>query len=67
VNACFIYQVSYLDSVEFGLNSLPDEYPRMLVWKGNRIRQYSDMDKNSSNSFGKRPLKRLVPASAYQV
>ncbi|KAM0841189.1 hypothetical protein ACQ4PT_059170 [Festuca glaucescens] len=61
------YQVSYLDSVEFGLNSLPDEYPRILVWKGNRIRQYSEMDKNSSNSFGKRPLKRLVPASVYQV
>ncbi|KAM0931916.1 hypothetical protein ACQ4PT_000013 [Festuca glaucescens] len=59
--------VSYLDSVEFGLNSLPDEYPRILVWKGNRIRQYSEMDKNSSNSFGKRPLKRLVPASVYQV
>lgn len=54
--------VSYLDSVEFGLNSLPDEYPRILVWKGNRIRQYSEMDKTSSNSFGKRPLKRLVPA-----
>ncbi|KAM0835865.1 hypothetical protein ACQ4PT_062672 [Festuca glaucescens] len=63
----YVLAVAYLDSVEFGLNSLPDEYPRMLVWKGNRIRQYSDMDKNSSNSFGKRPLKRLVPASVYQV
>ncbi|KAM0841188.1 hypothetical protein ACQ4PT_059170 [Festuca glaucescens] len=63
----YALDVSYLDSVEFGLNSLPDEYPRILVWKGNRIRQYSEMDKNSSNSFGKRPLKRLVPASVYQV
>ncbi|KAM0879621.1 hypothetical protein ACQ4PT_034124 [Festuca glaucescens] len=63
----YVLAVSYLVSVEFGLNSLLDEYPRMLVWKGNRIRQYSDMDKNVSNSFGKRPLKRLVPALVYQV
>jgi hypothetical protein len=61
------FQVAYLDRVDFGLKSLPDVVPRVLVWKGTRIRDYADLDKCSGNSFGKRPLKHVSYASKVQV
>jgi hypothetical protein len=71
---CFLFlcvdvflQVAYLDRVDFGLKSLPDVVPRVLVWKGTRIRDYADLDKCSGNSFGKRPLKHVSYASKVQV
>jgi hypothetical protein len=61
------FQVAYLDRVDFGLKSLPDVVPRVLVWKGTRIRDYADLDKCSGNSFGKRPLKHVSYVSKVQV
>jgi len=58
--------VAYLDSVDFGLKALPDIVPRVLVWKGSRIREYADLDKRSGNSFGKRPLKHVAYACKVQ-
>lgn len=48
--------------MHFGLNSLPDIKPRILVWRGNKVKQFSELDKNNSRSYGKRPLKRLSPS-----
>jgi hypothetical protein len=39
---------------------VPDTLPRMLVWKGGKIREYADLDKCSGNSYGKRPQKSLT-------
>lgn len=58
----YAFAVSYLDRVHFGLHSLPDVKPRLLVWRGNKIKQFSELDKNNSRSYGKRPLKRLSPS-----
>ncbi|KAI5011783.1 hypothetical protein ZWY2020_013920 [Hordeum vulgare] len=55
-------QVSYLDNVHFGLNALPDIKPRILVWRGNKVKHFSNLDKCNSRSYGKRPLKRLSPS-----
>jgi hypothetical protein len=60
-------QVAYLDKVDFGLKSVPDTLPRMLVWKGGKIREYADLDKCSGNSYGKRPQKRVSHGSKEQV
>ncbi|KAM0843254.1 hypothetical protein ACQ4PT_057822 [Festuca glaucescens] len=58
--------VAYLDSVDFGLKSLPNTFPRVLVWRGSRIREYAELDKCSANSFGKRPLKDAVHSCKVQ-
>ncbi|XP_047050455.1 uncharacterized protein LOC124655635 [Lolium rigidum] len=63
----YILVVAYLDRVDFGLKSLPEVVPRVLVWKGSRIRDYADLDKCSENSFGKRPLKHVSYASEVQT
>ncbi|KAI4984536.1 hypothetical protein ZWY2020_017166 [Hordeum vulgare] len=55
-------KVSYLDNVHFGLNALPDIKPRILVWRGNKVKHFSDLDKCNSRSYGKRPLKCLSPS-----
>ena len=60
-------QVAYLDNVDFGTRCLPDVVPRVLVWKGNRIREYAELDKCSGNSYGKRPVKRLTVTTNIQV
>ncbi|KAE8808759.1 hypothetical protein D1007_14850 [Hordeum vulgare] len=58
----YAFAVSYLDNVHFGLNALPDIKPRILVWRGNKVKHFSDLDKCNSRSYGKRPLKRLSPS-----
>ncbi|XP_048536026.1 uncharacterized protein LOC125514720 isoform X1 [Triticum urartu] len=55
-------EVSYLDRVHSGLNSLPDSKPRILVWRGNKVKDFSELHKSNSRSYGKRPLKRLSPS-----
>ncbi|KAM0844627.1 hypothetical protein ACQ4PT_056912 [Festuca glaucescens] len=67
LTASRIDKVAYLDSVDFGLKSLPEVVPRVLVWKGSKIREYVDLDKCSGNSFGKRPLKHVSYASKVQT
>ncbi|KAE8779908.1 hypothetical protein D1007_47019 [Hordeum vulgare] len=58
----YAFAVSYLDNVHFGLNALPDIKPRILLWRGNKVKHFSDLDKCNSRSYGKRPLKRLSPS-----
>ncbi|XP_044402527.1 uncharacterized protein [Triticum aestivum] len=58
----YTFAILYLDHVHFGLNSLPDIKPRILVWRGNTVKHFSELDKNNSRSYGKRPLKRLSPS-----
>ncbi|XBI66266.1 hypothetical protein VPH35_045887 [Triticum aestivum] len=55
-------EVSYLDHVHSGLNYLPDSKPRILVWRGNKVKDFSELHKSNSRSYGKRPLKRLSPS-----
>ncbi|KAE8788433.1 hypothetical protein D1007_37560 [Hordeum vulgare] len=55
----YAFAVSYLDHLNFGLHSVPDVKPRILAWRGNKVKQFAELDRNNSRSFGKRPLKRL--------
>lgn len=53
----YAFAVAYLDHLNFGLQSVPDVKPRMLAWRGNKVKQFAELDRNNSCSFGKRPLK----------
>ncbi|KAI5013296.1 hypothetical protein ZWY2020_028250 [Hordeum vulgare] len=44
----YAFAVSYLDNVHFGLNALRDIKPRILVWGGNKVKHFSDLDKCNS-------------------
>ncbi|VAI50229.1 unnamed protein product [Triticum turgidum subsp. durum] len=55
----YAFAVCYLDQLNFGLHSVPDVKPRILAWRGNKVKQFSELDRNNSRSYGKRPLKRL--------
>uniref|UniRef100_A0A453SN88 Uncharacterized protein n=1 Tax=Aegilops tauschii subsp. strangulata TaxID=200361 RepID=A0A453SN88_AEGTS len=52
------FAVSYLDHLNFGLHSISDAKPWILAWRGNKVKQFAELDKNNSRSYGKRPLKR---------
>ncbi|KAE8811791.1 RNA-binding protein 40 [Hordeum vulgare] len=55
---------SYLGHLNVGLHSVPDVKPRILAWRGNRVKQFAELHRNKSCSFGKRTLKRLcAPAN----
>uniref|UniRef100_A0A8R7V182 Uncharacterized protein n=1 Tax=Triticum urartu TaxID=4572 RepID=A0A8R7V182_TRIUA len=58
----YAFAVCYLDHLNFGLHSVPDVKPQILAWRGNKVKQFSDLDRNNSRSFGKRPLKQLCPS-----
>ncbi|XP_044431930.1 uncharacterized protein [Triticum aestivum] len=55
----YAFAVCYLDQLNFGLHSVSDVKPRILAWRGNKVKQFSELDRNNSHSFGKRPLKQL--------
>ncbi|XP_044379930.1 uncharacterized protein [Triticum aestivum] len=55
----YAFVVCYLDQLNFGLHSVPDVKPWILAWRGNKVKQFSELDRNNSRSYGKRPLKRL--------
>uniref|UniRef100_A0A8R7QSR8 Uncharacterized protein n=1 Tax=Triticum urartu TaxID=4572 RepID=A0A8R7QSR8_TRIUA len=55
----YAFAVCYLDQLNFGLHSVPDVKPQILAWRGNKVKQFSELDRNNSRSYGKRPLKRL--------
>ncbi|XBI95705.1 hypothetical protein VPH35_032111 [Triticum aestivum] len=57
----YAFAVCYLDQLNFGLHSVPDIKPRILAWRGNKVKKFSELDRNNSRSYGKRPLKRLCP------
>ncbi|TVU41608.1 hypothetical protein EJB05_15140 [Eragrostis curvula] len=49
-------KVIYLDNVDFGNRQPPDTIPRVLVWKQDMIKSYSDLDEKSHGVYGLRPL-----------
>ncbi|XP_037487884.1 uncharacterized protein LOC119366279 [Triticum dicoccoides] len=55
----YAFAVAYLDHLNFGLHSVPDVNPCILAWRGNKVKQFAELDRNNSRSFGKRPLKHL--------
>ncbi|KAM3257753.1 hypothetical protein ACQJBY_049831 [Aegilops geniculata] len=57
----YAFAVSYLDHLNFGLHSVPDVKPRLLAWRGNKVKQFAELDRNNSRSYGKRPLKAFCP------
>ncbi|CAL4903648.1 unnamed protein product [Urochloa decumbens] len=57
VAGCIYYlSVIYLDHVNFGSRQLPQSIPRICVWKGSMIKQYSEFDLKSSGCYGSHPL-----------
>ncbi|CAL4911061.1 unnamed protein product [Urochloa decumbens] len=57
VAGCIYYlSVIYLDHVNFGSRQLPQSIPRIYVWKGSMIKQYSEFDLKSSGCYGSHPL-----------
>ncbi|TVT99258.1 hypothetical protein EJB05_55385, partial [Eragrostis curvula] len=48
--------VLYLGHVDFGSRQPPDTIPRILVWKQDMIKSYSDLDEKSHGVYGLRPL-----------
>nr|AER41589.1 ulp1+protease+family [Oryza glaberrima] len=60
LGGCFYcLAVNYLDYVNFGLRKLPLDIPRINVWKGNMIKEFSKFDKKSKGVYGRRPLKDI--------
>ncbi|TVU33530.1 hypothetical protein EJB05_25353 [Eragrostis curvula] len=57
LGGCWYYlAVLYLDHVDFGSRQPPDTIPRILVWKQDMIKSYSDLDEKSHGVYGLRPL-----------
>lgn len=52
----YAFDVSHLDQLNFGLHSVPDVKPRILAWRGNKVKQFAEHDRNNNRSFGKRVL-----------
>ncbi|CAL4928291.1 unnamed protein product [Urochloa decumbens] len=54
---CLYYlSVIYLDHVDFGARQVPKTIPRISVWKGSMIKNYSDFDLKSIGCYGCHPL-----------
>uniref|UniRef100_A0A0E0IZX7 Ubiquitin-like protease family profile domain-containing protein n=1 Tax=Oryza nivara TaxID=4536 RepID=A0A0E0IZX7_ORYNI len=50
--------INYLDFKDFGIRNIPiGPPPRISVWKGGMIKEYSKMDECKTGDFGKRPIK----------
>ncbi|KAE8820897.1 hypothetical protein D1007_01215 [Hordeum vulgare] len=56
--------VLYLDKLDFGIRVVEQGVPRILIWKGNMIKHFSELDRKNSNSFGRRPFKKEVSFGA---
>ncbi|TVU07143.1 hypothetical protein EJB05_47185, partial [Eragrostis curvula] len=52
----YFLTVVYLDHVDFGSRQPSDSIPRISIWKGSMIKNYSDQDMFSNGTFGLRPL-----------
>ena len=49
----------YLDCLDFGTQNVAHITPRVLVWKGNMINVFSDLDRKCRQQFGKNQLKEI--------
>ena len=49
----------YLDCLDFGTQNVAHITPRVLVWKGNMINVFSDLDRKCRQQFGKKQLKEI--------
>ncbi|KAG2652203.1 hypothetical protein PVAP13_1NG275819, partial [Panicum virgatum] len=57
LGGCIYYlAVLYLDFVDFGARQVSDSVPRISVWKGGMIKEYSQYDLKSNGSYGYHPL-----------
>ncbi|CAM0905601.1 unnamed protein product [Alopecurus aequalis] len=54
----YILGVYYLDSLDFGARLIDQSLLRILVWNGNMIKFFSELDHPKKNIFGKRRLKK---------
>lgn len=45
-----------MDFVNFGVRLVADDIPRIAVWKGDMITEYSSFDMKSPGSYGCHPL-----------
>ncbi|XP_044424809.1 uncharacterized protein [Triticum aestivum] len=50
--------VLYLDKLDFGIRVVEQGVPRILAWKGNLIKHFSELDRKKRNLFGRRPFKK---------
>lgn len=46
----------YLDFLDFGQELLPSIFPRIKVWRGDMIKEYSDFDCVEGHFYGKHPV-----------
>ena len=51
----------YLDCLDFGTMNVAPSHPRVLVWRGNMINTFSDLDRKGGRQFGKKQLKETWP------
>lgn len=51
-----VMQVMYLDFVNFNARQPSLQIPRILVWTGTMLRDFSDLDLVSTGVYGFRPL-----------
>ena len=49
----------YLDCLDFGIQNVAHTTPRVLVWMGNMITVFSDLDRKCRQHFGKKHLKEV--------
>ena len=61
----FFYQVRYLDCLDFGIKNVCHTTPRVLVWKGDMIQSFSELDRKSPHQFGKKLLKETRTAGQH--
>ena len=55
----FFFQVRYLDCLDFGRKNVPHSLPRVLVWRGDMIHVFLELDRKCQQPFGKKHLKEV--------
>ena len=60
VSLFLLSKVLYLDKLDFGVRAVENGAPRILAWKGNLIKHFSELDRKKRNLFGRRPFKKEV-------
>jgi hypothetical protein len=51
-------EVYYLDCLDFGVHIVGSGVPRATSWRGDMIKEYSELDRKSKRGFGKRRMRR---------